>query len=102
MAAFWNPSSEDAQMKKASEEMRLRAIVVVDSRDLVSRLTETLSKRDISASVKTDPDKALDECRREPPHLAIVGKVLGSTTGARFLAELLKVFVDNLYHSDSG
>jgi DNA-binding response OmpR family regulator len=78
-------------MKKASKEMRLRAIVVVDSRDLVSRLTETLSKRDISASVKTDPDKALDECRREPPHLAIVGSFLATMTGVHFLAELLKV-----------
>jgi DNA-binding response OmpR family regulator len=78
-------------MKKAWEEMRLRAIVVVDGRVPVSRLTETLSKRDISASVKTDPHKALDECRRETPHLVIVGSVLATTTGVHFLAELLKV-----------
>ncbi len=73
------------------QDMGLRALVVVDGRDQVSRLVETLSKRGISASVKTYPDGALEECRRKPPHLAIVGKALGSTTGIRFLAELLRV-----------
>ena len=91
MAVCWNPSTEDAQMEEALQDMGLRALVVVDGRDQVSRLMETLSKRGISASVKTDPDGALEECRRKPPHLAIVGKALGSTTGIRFLAELLKV-----------
>ena len=86
--------------EEASEEMRLRALVVVDGSDQVSRLTESLSKRSIFATVITAPDEALDECRKNPPHLVIVGSVLATTTGVRFLAELLKVFVDNLNHSD--
>ena len=91
MAVFWNPSSEDAQMKKASKEMRLRALVVVDGSDQVSRLMESLSKRSIFATVITAPAEALYECRENPPHLAIVGSFLATMTGVRFLAELLKV-----------
>ena len=78
-------------MNKALEEMRLRALVVVDGGDQVSRVMESLSKRRILATVITDPEEALDECRKNPPHLVIVGSVLATMTGVRFLAELLKV-----------
>lgn len=71
------------------EEMRLRAIIAVDER--VSKLTETLSGRGISATVVTNADEALDECFMNPPHLAIVGNSLSGMTGIRFLAELLKI-----------
>jgi PleD family two-component response regulator len=91
MAVLWNPSSEDAQMKEASEEMMLKALLVVESSNQVSRLMGSLSKKGISATIITDPDEALDECRRKPPHLAIVASVLGTVTGVRFLAELLKI-----------
>ena len=73
------------------EEMRLRALVVVDGSDQVSTLMESLSKRSIFATVITAPAEALDECRKNPPHLVIVGSVLATMTGVRFLAELLKV-----------
>lgn len=72
-------------------EMKLRAIIVVGGGDRVSLLIETMSKRGISAIVNANPDEALEECRTNPPHLAIVGSDLGSMTGVRFLAELLKV-----------
>ncbi len=67
----------------------LRALVVANER--VSKLTETLSKRGISAAVITDAEEALDECLVNPPHLAIVGSSLGRMTGIHFLAELLKI-----------
>ncbi|MBI5252060.1 MAG: hypothetical protein HY912_21405 [Desulfomonile tiedjei] len=67
----------------------LRALVAVNER--VSKLTETLSKRGISATVVTDAEEALDECLMNPPHLAIVGSSLGKMTGIHFLAELLKI-----------
>ena len=78
-------------MNEALEKMKLRSLVVVDGRDQVSRLMESLSKRSIAATVITGPDEALDECRKNPPHLVIVGSVLAAMTGVRFLAELLKV-----------
>lgn len=77
--------------EESLEEMRLRALVVVDGSDQVSRLMESLSKRSIFATVITAPAEALDECRKNPPHLVIVGSVLATMTGVRFLAELLKV-----------
>ena len=90
MAVLWNPSSEDEQMKEASEEMILKALVVVEGRNQVSRLMESLSKKGISATIITGPDQALDECSKNPPHLVIVESIL-ATMGARFLAELLKI-----------
>jgi DNA-binding response OmpR family regulator len=77
-------------MKTASENVGLRAIVLADPRQ-ASGLVDGLSKRGISASVSTDPDEALVECRKNPPHLVIVESVLATMTGIHFLAELLKV-----------
>ena len=76
-------------MKTATGDSRLTAIIAADER--VSALTETLSKRGISATVITNADEALDECLMNPPHLAIVGSALGRMTGIHFLAELLKI-----------
>jgi DNA-binding response OmpR family regulator len=78
-------------MNEALEEMILKALVVVEGSNQVSRLMGSLSKKGISASIITDPDEALEECRRKPPHLAIVASVLGTVSGVRFLAELLKI-----------
>lgn len=61
-------------MKTASEIVGLRAIVLVDDPRQASGLVDGLSKRDISASVNTDPDEALGECRRNHPQLVIVAK----------------------------
>jgi DNA-binding NarL/FixJ family response regulator len=71
------------------EEKRMRAIVVAD--EPVAELLETLSKRNIEATSAPNADEALEECLRNPPHLAIVGQSLGLTTGVQFLAELLKI-----------
>ncbi len=78
-------------MKKASENARLRAIVLADEPLRASDLVERLSKRGISATVRTDADEVLDECRKNPPQLVIVESALATMTGVRFLAELLKV-----------
>jgi two-component SAPR family response regulator len=72
-------------------EMKLRAIIVVGDGYGVSSLIEVLSKHGVCATAVVNPDEALDECRVNPPHLTIVGSDLGSMTGVRFLAELLKV-----------
>jgi len=71
--------------------MSIKAILVAGDGAGVSRLTEALSNHSISVTVSAMPDEALDECRRNPPHLAIVESDLGAMTGVRFLAELLKV-----------
>jgi hypothetical protein len=73
------------------EDMKLSAIIVVVGGDRVSSLIETISKRGISAIVNANPEESLEECRVNPPHLAIVGSDLDSMTGVRFMAELLKV-----------
>jgi DNA-binding NtrC family response regulator len=78
-------------MNKASENVGLRAIVLAEDQRQALGLVARLSKRGISASVSTDPDEALVECRGNPPHLVIVGSVLATMTGIHFLAELLKV-----------
>jgi DNA-binding response OmpR family regulator len=78
-------------MKTASENVGLRAIVLAEDPRRVSGLVDGLSKRGISASVSTDPDEALVECRKNPPHLVIVASDLVTMTGVHFLAELLKV-----------
>jgi len=68
---------------------RLTAILVLD--EDAAELMETLSKRSISAVVIPDTDRALEACRKKPPHLAIVGVSPGSMTGTQFAAELLKI-----------
>jgi DNA-binding response OmpR family regulator len=78
-------------MNKASENVGLLAIVLAEDQRQALGLVARLSKRGISASVSTDPNEALVECRRNPPHLVIVGSVLATMTGIHFLAELLKV-----------
>jgi hypothetical protein len=78
-------------MTKPLLESTPRAIVLVEGLYGDSRLIETLRKRGISAQVMADPAKALDECRANPPHLAIVASELGAMAGTCFLAELLKV-----------
>jgi len=85
------PVNGRATRREGLGEIRLRAIVVVDAHKEASMLVKNLENRGLATTVRNDPDEALDECRRKPPHLVIVGKALGSTTGARFLAELLKV-----------
>ena len=59
--------------------------------DRGARLIETLAQKGIFASVRTDPVAALEECRSNPPQLAIVANELRGMTGALFLAELLKI-----------
>lgn len=78
-------------MKKPLEEANLRALILLEALDGSAPLIETLAKKGISAEVKTDPAAALDQCRANPPHLAIVASNLGAMTGTQFLAELLKV-----------
>ncbi|MBI5569121.1 MAG: hypothetical protein HY914_04165 [Desulfomonile tiedjei] len=78
-------------MTKPPRETGPRAIILVEGLEGESRLIETLWKRGISAQVMAEPAKALDECRANPPHLAIVASELGAMAGTRFLAELLKV-----------
>ncbi len=72
-------------------EIRLRAIVVVDAHNDASMLAKSLEKRGLVTIVRNDPDQALDECRRNPPDLAIVQKAVSRMTGVHFLAELLKI-----------
>ncbi|MGB6068214.1 MAG: hypothetical protein WBG50_25690 [Desulfomonilaceae bacterium] len=77
-------------MKKASENAELRAVVLADDSRPVSGVLACLSKRNIFTTVLNDPDKALDECRNNPPQLVIVESALATMTGVRFLSELLK------------
>ncbi len=52
---------------------------------------KSLEKRGLATTLRSDLNEALDECRRNPPDLAIVEKTAGAMTGVHFLAELLKV-----------
>ena len=72
-------------------EIPLIAIVVVAAAPEVSRLVKSLDKRGFATKVINNPHEALDECRRNPPDLAIVEKTVGPMGGVQFLAELLKV-----------
>jgi PleD family two-component response regulator len=82
---------DSATRREGLEEIRLRAIVVVDDHHEVSMMVKSLEKQGLATTVRNDPNEALDECRRNPPNLVIVEKTMVPMTGPRFLAELLKV-----------
>ena len=66
-------------------------MVLADGSRPMSRIVSCLSKKNISTTVLNDPDKALDECRKAPPQLVVVGSMPPTVTGVRFLTELLRV-----------
>lgn len=69
----------------------IQAFVLVNERTNAEGIVAMLGQRGISATVGTDPEKALVLCASQSPNLAVVENDLSSMSGARFLAELLKI-----------
>jgi DNA-binding response OmpR family regulator len=63
----------------------------VNERTNAEGIVDMLGQRGISATVGTDPEKALGLCASQSPNLVVVENDLSSMSGARFLAELLKI-----------
>lgn len=69
----------------------LQALIVVNDPAAAKGIVQILQQRGISATIATDPEEALGLCASQTPNLAVVENSLGSMSGARFLAELLKI-----------
>ncbi len=78
-------------MGSMSDNILGRVLVVVSDRAEAEGLLEGLDRRGMNPIVMTHPDEALQSCKESPPDLVIVDDSLPSMSGARFLAELLRV-----------
>lgn len=78
-------------MGSASNNIMGRVLVVVSDRAEAERLVQALGRRGMHPIVTSHPEEALESCKESPPDLVIVDDSLPSMSGARFLAELLRV-----------
>jgi len=73
------------------ENDSIRAIVLVNKPGECKEIVEACAARGIQALVRDDAARALQECRDNPPALAIVEGDLSPVSGYAFVADLLKI-----------
>lgn len=71
--------------------MELRTVIVVNDPDQAGPILECLARKGFSGIVESDPEKALEGCRINPPALVIAEDRLQGITGTRFLSELVRI-----------
>jgi DNA-binding response OmpR family regulator len=78
-------------MQTDPSQPNLKAVIVLNDASRGAPFRDALRLRGFSADITTDAQAILAGRSGDFPHLVIVEKDLASMTGARFLAELLKV-----------
>ena len=70
---------------------KANGIVVVNDVSAADPLTRVCKQRGIETHVFDDPEAALEECRKNPPQLAIVEEQVGDMLGVNFIGALLTI-----------
>ena len=78
-------------MADESEAQRIHAIILVNDPGQAAGIADTLNRRGISTTVRTDPEETLLACRSQTPQLVLVEDNLPGMSGMHFLADLLKI-----------
>jgi DNA-binding NarL/FixJ family response regulator len=87
---MWRTCEENREVNTSTTQ-GIQAFILVNEPARALSVVEILAQRGISATVGTDPEEVLGLCGTRSPHLVVVENSLGTMSGARFLAELLRV-----------